>query len=67
MLVLTRRINESIMIGDNVEVIIVEIEGNQVKIAIDAPKDIVILRKEVENSKMKSIFSTFFKNKKNRI
>ena len=55
------------MIGDNVEVIIVEIEGNQVKIAIDAPKDIVILRKEVENSKMKSIFSTFFKNKKNRI
>lgn len=47
MLVLTRRHNESIMIGDSVEVIVVEVKGDQVKLGIRAPKNIKVHRKEV--------------------
>lgn len=47
MLVLTRKKNESILIGDNIEIIISEIEEGKVKIGINAPKDIEIMRKEV--------------------
>lgn len=47
MLVVTRKIGESILIGDNVEVSISKIEDGSVKIAIEAPKDIRILRKEI--------------------
>lgn len=47
MLVLTRRLNESIMIGDEVEVSIVEIKGDQVKLGISAPKEINVHRKEI--------------------
>jgi len=47
MLVLTRKPNESIMIGDDVEVFVVEVKGDQVKLGITAPKDIKVHRKEV--------------------
>ncbi len=47
MLVLTRRHNESIMIGDSVEVTVVEVKGDQVKLGIKAPKEIKVHRKEV--------------------
>ncbi|NSL51785.1 carbon storage regulator CsrA [Calidifontibacillus erzurumensis] len=47
MLVLTRKINQSIQIGDNIELTILAIEGEQVKIGINAPKHIDIHRKEV--------------------
>jgi len=47
MLVLTRKPNESIMIGDDVEVSIVEVKGDQVKLGISAPKNIKVHRKEV--------------------
>ncbi|WP_303851747.1 carbon storage regulator CsrA [Seleniivibrio woodruffii] len=47
MLVLSRKINESIIIGDNIEVTIVEVAGRNVKIGIDAPKDVSVHRKEV--------------------
>jgi len=47
MLVLTRKRNESIMIGDSVEVSVIEVKGDQVKLGIKAPKDIKVHRKEV--------------------
>lgn len=47
MLVLSRKKNQSIQIGDDIEITIVAIEGEQVKIGINAPKHIDIHRKEV--------------------
>jgi carbon storage regulator len=47
MLVIRRRAGESVFIGDGVEVEVLEIAGNQVKIGISAPRDVLILRREV--------------------
>jgi carbon storage regulator len=47
MLVLTRRLGESITIGDDVKVIVVGIDGSQVKLGIEAPKSIEIYREEL--------------------
>lgn len=47
MLVLQRKASESLMIGDNIKISIVEIGSDKVKIAIDAPRDITILRTEL--------------------
>lgn len=47
MLAVKRKKGESILIGDNIEITIVDIENASVKIAIDAPRNITILRKEL--------------------
>ena len=47
MLVLSRRKDESIMIGDDVEITIVDVRGDKVRFGIAAPKDIPVHRKEV--------------------
>lgn len=47
MLVLTRKVNESIMIGDGIEVVVVSVHGEQVKIGIKAPRDVPVHRREV--------------------
>ena len=47
MLALSRKKNEAIIINNNVEVTILEVKGDQVKIGITAPKDVPIYRKEV--------------------
>jgi len=47
MLVLTRRINESIVINDDITVLVVEIRGDRVRLGIEAPKDVTVHRKEV--------------------
>lgn len=47
MLVLKRKSGESLLIGDNIEVRIIEVEEGKVKIGIEAPKDVTILRSEV--------------------
>lgn len=46
-LVLTRKKDQSIVIGDNVEITILEIQGDQVRIGVDAPKSLDIHRKEI--------------------
>ena len=47
MLVLTRKLHESIMIGDDIEVSLLSILGEKVRIGIQAPRDIPVFRKEV--------------------
>ena len=47
MLVLTRKLNESIVIGDDIEIKIVEIRGEHVKLGIAAPRNVSVHRKEV--------------------
>lgn len=47
MLVLTRKPGESIMLGDDIELTVIGIEGEQIKLGISAPKEINIYRKEV--------------------
>jgi len=47
MLVLSRQVNESIMIGDSIEVTIVDIKGDKVRIGISAPKNVSVHRKEI--------------------
>jgi carbon storage regulator len=47
MLVLTRKANQSIMIGDQVEVSILSVVGEKVRLGIEAPRDVPVYRKEV--------------------
>ena len=47
MLVLTRRINETIKIGDDIEIMVVEVRGDRVRLGFTAPQDVMIMRKEV--------------------
>lgn len=47
MLVLTRKVNQSIVIGDEIEVIVLEVRGEQVRIGVRAPKSITVHRKEI--------------------
>lgn len=47
MLILTRRVGETVMIGENVTVTVLGVKGNQVRVGINAPKDISVHRKEI--------------------
>ena len=68
MLVLSRHRDESIMIGDNIVVTIVDIRGDKVRLGIDAPQDIPVHRQEVyeaiqrENRKASQLRSTETRN-----
>ncbi len=47
MLILTRKVGESVLIGDGIKVSVLAVKGNQVRVGIDAPKDISVHREEV--------------------
>ena len=47
MLILTRRINESLVIGDDVTVTILGVKGNHIRIGVDAPRDVSVHREEL--------------------
>lgn len=75
MLALSRKRNEAIVVNNNIEITILEIKGDQVKIGISAPKDVSIYRKELylqiqeENSKAVDVegleaLNKLFKNQK---
>jgi carbon storage regulator len=77
MLVLTRKSGESLMIGDDVVVTIVEVRGNQVKIGVDAPESVKVYREELlkkimkenvkaaksDNGKISALVNQFKRNK----
>ena len=47
MLILTRRVGETLMIGDDVTITVLGVKGNQVRIGINAPKDVSVHREEI--------------------
>lgn len=49
MLILTRRIGETLMVGDDVTVTVLGVKGNQVRIGVNAPKDVPVNREEIHN------------------
>ena len=53
MLVLTRRINERLIIDDDIKVVVLGINGNQVRLGIEAPDEVEIDREEIYNKKLK--------------
>ena len=55
MLVLTRRIGESIMIGDSVKVTVIKVKGKQIRLGIDAPGYVVVDREEIYEKKTREL------------
>lgn len=49
MLILTRRIGEILMVGDEVTISVLDVKGNQVRIGINAPKNLAVHREEIYN------------------
>ena len=55
MLVLSRKKNESIVINDDISIVVVEIRGDKVRLGVDAPKEIPVHRREVYDAIKKSV------------
>ena len=55
MLILTRRIGETLIINDDIKVTVLGIQGSQVRIGISAPKDVSIMREELYNKGVRSV------------
>lgn len=62
MLVISRKKDEAVLIGDNIEVKVIGIDGNNIKLAISAPNNISILRKEIYEKVMNENIKATNKN-----
>ena len=49
MLILTRKVGESLMVGDDITVTVLGVKGNQVRIGVNAPRDVAVHREEIYN------------------
>ena len=49
MLILTRRVGEALMIGDDISISVLGVKGNQIRIGIDAPREVAVHREEIFN------------------
>ena len=49
MLILTRRVGESLMVGDEITVTVLGVKGNQVRIGVNAPRDVAVHREDIYN------------------
>jgi carbon storage regulator len=54
MLVLSRKVGETIHLGDDIRITVAALQGNRIRIAIDAPEDVLILRGELATMKLDS-------------
>lgn len=63
MLILTRRVGETLMIGDDIKVTVLGVKGNQVRIGIEAPKDVGVHRQEIYNAIQEEIKNATASNK----
>lgn len=60
MLILTRRIGESIIIGNDIVITPLKVRGNQVRIGVNAPQEVAILREEIHDKKQLEIDTECF-------
>tara|TARA_Y100000996_G_scaffold97166_1_gene69661 strand:- start:48 stop:242 length:195 start_codon:yes stop_codon:yes gene_type:complete len=47
MLILTRRVGEALMVGDDTKIVVLGVKGSQIRLGINAPKDVVVHREEI--------------------
>ena len=50
MLILTRRVGEALMIGENTKIVVLGVKGSQIRLGINAPKDIMVHREEITST-----------------
>ncbi len=49
MLILTRRVDETLMVGDDITITVLGVKGNQVRLGVNAPRDVAVHREEIYN------------------
>jgi len=60
MLVLTRKTNQSIVIGDDIEITVLSVSGDKVRIGIEAPRDIAVFRREVLDNELRNAWQVAY-------